>query len=324
MTELRLTLACGDYDINAGLATGEITLSGVDLTVMTYPSPERHWRMVRHAEFDICELSFATYLVAFGRGDPPLIAIPAFPHRRFRHGYIFVGAESGIREPKDLEGRRVGIRTWQTTAGLWARGILQDDHGVDLTTIDWVAQDVEDVPFDMPDRFRYSRVPDGETVTAMVARGDLDALIYPDVPDVARQPDGPIRRLFNDSKAAEIEHFGRTGLFPIMHTVVLGRSLAERHPWLARDMHAAFEASRALAFERMRDPRRVSLAWFDEALDEQQRILGPDPWSYDFERNRHAIETMIRWSHEQGMIPRRFAPEELFVPSTLEALPHYV
>jgi 4,5-dihydroxyphthalate decarboxylase len=280
--------------------------------------------MVRHEEFDICELSMATYLVAHDQDAVPIVAVPAFPHRRFRHGYVFIREGSDIRAPKDLDGRRIGVRTWQTTAGLWARGILQDDHGVDLTSIEWLSQDEEDVPFAMPPRFRFARVPEGETVTAMLLRGELDALIYPDVPVEARRPDGPIRRLFADPKATEIEYHARTGFFPIMHTVVIRRSLVEEHPWLARDVHSAFEASRALGFARMRDPRRVSLAWFEEALEEQRRVLGPDPWSYDFARNRSALETMIRWSHEQGLASSRVAPESLFVPSTLEALPHYV
>src|SRR5690606_27031588 len=126
-----------------------------------------------HLEFDVCEFSLATYLVLHGRGDFPATAIPAFPHRRFRHGYIYVNTSAGIREPKDLEGRRVGLRTWQTTAGLWGRGILQDDHGVDLRSITWVCQDREDVEHFDPSAFRFERVPDGDTVTTMLERGDV-------------------------------------------------------------------------------------------------------------------------------------------------------
>jgi len=319
-----LTLACGDYDVNHGLISGTVEPQGIDLTVLIQPSPERHARMARHLEFDACEFSLATYLVLHGRGDFPATAIPAFPHRRFRHGYIYVNAAAGIEEPADLNGRRVGLRTWQTTAGLWARGFLQDDHGVDLTSITWVCQDREDVPLADPSRFRIERAPGSDTVTAMLERGDLDALIYPETPEAVRRGDPRIARLFPDPKAAEIDYAARTGFFPLMHTVLVRREVGEAHPWVPRTLHDAFEASRALAFHRMRDPRRVSLAWFAEALAEQEAILGPDPWAYDFERNRAALETMIRWAHEQGMIPRRFPPEELFAPSTIEALPHYV
>jgi 4,5-dihydroxyphthalate decarboxylase len=323
-TPVHLTLSCGTYDINQGLITGDVAPQGIDLTVITAASPERHWRMVRDAEFDACEFSIGTYLMIHERDDPEVIAIPAFPHRRFRHGYIFVNTGRGIREPKDLDGRRVGIRTWQTSAGVWARGILQDDHGVDLRSITWVAQDEEDIPLPEGHGYRIERVPEGQSVTDMLVEGELDALIYPDMPDAVRRGDPRVARLFPDPRAAEIDWYGRTGFFPIMHTVLLRRSIAEAHPWIPRELLTAFEASKRRAFSAMADPRRVSLAWFSEAMEEQVRVLGPDPWSYGFEANRAALETVIRWSHEQGMIGRRFPPEELFAASTLVDLPHYV
>jgi 4,5-dihydroxyphthalate decarboxylase len=323
-TAVHLTLACGTYDINQGLISGEVAPQGIDLTVITAPSPERHWRMIRDAEFDACELSIGSYLMVHDRDDPAVIAIPAFPHRRFRHGYIFVNAAAGIAAPADLAGRRIGIRTWQTSAGLWARGILQDDHGLDLRSVAWVAQDEEDIPLPEGHGYDLRRVGPGESVTDMLVAGELDALIYPDVPDAVRRGDPRVRRLFPDPRAAEIDYATRTGFFPIMHTVVVRRSIVDAHPWLARELLTAFEASRARAFRAMADPRRVSLAWFSEALEEQERVLGPDPWAYDFARNRVALETVIRWSHEQGMIRRRFPAEELFAGPTLVDLPHYV
>ncbi len=321
---VHLTLACGTYDINQGLITGEVAAQGIELTVITAPSPERHWRMARNAEFDACEFSIGSYLMIHDRGEPQVVAIPAFPHRRFRHGYIFVASAAGIFEPILLEGRRVGLRTWQTTAGLWARGMLQDDHGVDLRSITWVIQDDEDIPLPRDHGYRIERVPNGRSVTEMLVTGELDALIYPDVPDAVRRGDPRVRRLFPDPRAAEMDYFARTGFFPIMHTVLIRRSIVEAHPWVAQELLTAFETSKERAFAAMADPRRVSLAWFTEALDEQRRVLGPDPWSYSFERNRQALETMIRWSHEQGMISRRFPAEELFAPSTLEDLPGYI
>jgi 4,5-dihydroxyphthalate decarboxylase len=321
---LALSLAVGDYDINQALLRGEVAPQGVDLTVITAPSPERHWRMLRNGEFDACELSLGSTIAAHDRGEPALVAIPAFPHRRFRHGYVFVSAASGIGSPKDLEGRRVGVRTWQTTAGLWARGILQDDHGVDLRSIEWVAQDDEDIPLQDGHGFRIARAPAGREVTAMLEAGELDGLIYPELPASVRRGDPRVRRLFADPKAAEIDYVTRTGFFPLMHTVVIRREVVEANPWLSRELLAAFQASKDRAFEAMRDPRRVSLAWFAEAMAEQRRILGDDPWAYDFAPNRAALETMIRWSHEQGMISRRFSPEDLFADSTLEAPPRYV
>ena len=322
--ELPLTIALGDYDINRGLIDGLVVPQGTAPRVLVYQSPERHARMIRHLEFDVCELSLGSYLMLHDRAELPVVAIPVFPHRRFRHGYVFVDGTAGITTARDLEGRRVGIRTWQTTAGIWARGMLQDDHGLDLAAIEWVRQDPEDLPLADPDRFRFSTVAQGDTVTAMLERGELAGLIYPERPAALGRPGARTTRLFPDPKAEEIAWSERTGLFPLMHTVVIRRELVERFPWLALNLMTAFRASTDLAFERMRDPRRISLAWFDEALEEQRRVLGPDPWAIGLEPARHALETLIRWSHEQAMISRPMTAESLFVPSSLDDVPAYV
>ena len=318
-----MSLACGAYDINQALIDGTIGPDGIDLTVLTYPSPERHWRMGRHEEFDAAEFSMATLLMLIDRGRA-LTAIPAFPHRRFRHGSIYVNAGAGITAPKDLEGRRIGLRTWQTTAGLWARGILQDYYGVDLSTIEWVCQDEEDEPFDTPERFRLRRVADGERVTTMLETGELDALIYPEVPGAVRRGDPRVRRLFEDPKAEEIAYYEQTGFFPIMHAVVIRNAIVEANPWVPRNLLLAFRASKDLAFQKALDPRRISLAWVSQVIAEQRRILGDDPWCYSFEQNRRLLAQMIRWSHEQGMISREFQPEEMFAATTRDELPTYV
>jgi len=321
---LHLSLACGRYDINEPLLRGEVSPQGVELNVQAYPSPERHRRMSRNLEFDVCEFSMATYLMIHDRQLLPVTAIPAFPHRRFRHGFVFVNSAAGISEPKGLEGRRVGIRNWETTAGMWARGMLADEYAVDLKSIVWVAQDDEDVPLEHAGTFRIERVPEGKTVTAMVETGELDALIYPELPQSILGGDPRVRPLFPDAKQAEIAYFKKTGMFPIMHTVLIRNDIVETHPWVARNLLTAFQESKDRTFRAMQDPRRVSLAWFRDALQEQVRILGPDPWAYEFERNQPVLETMIRYAHEQGMIARPFPPEDLFEPSTLERLPAYV
>lgn len=315
-----LTLACGDYDINRALISGAVTPQGLSLTTLTLPSPERHARMARHREFDACELSMATLLAMHGSGDTSLVAIPAFPHRRMRHGYIFVPEQSAIREPGDLNGKRIGLRTWQTTAGLWARGILQDEHGVDLSSIEWVTQDAEDIPMEHAGTYAIARVPDGSNIVDLLRSGHLDAAIYPE--QLGGRPG--IRRLFADSRSAEIAYHQRTGHFPIMHTVVVRRELVDAMPWIARELLLAFRRSKQLAFDALRDPRRVSLVWLREALEEQEAVLGPDPWAYEFARNEATLATMVRYAHEQGFISEPFPAAALFVPSTLEELPIYV
>ena len=329
-TPIHLSLACGDYDINRGLIEGSVKPQGIDLTVLAYPTPPRQWRMDRHSEFDVCEFSMSSYLVTYDRQSAaqeltmePVAAIPVFPHRRFRHSFIFVNSAAGIESAKDLEGRKVGLRTWQATAGLWARGILQDEYGVDLKKVIWYLSDDEAIPAQLPEGFEMRRIPQGASVTQMLLEGQLDALIYPEMPSALLEGDSRIRRLFPDYKQQEIGYYQKTGSFPIMHTVVIKKSVLDEHPWVARNMLLAFRESKDLAFKRMRDPRSISLAWVRELIEEQERILGTDPWAYTFADNVAALETMIRFSHEQGMISRRMRPEELFVPSTLGELPSY-
>ena len=313
---LRLSLAVGRYDLHDALIRGAVVPQGVDLTVLVYRSAERHWRMLRNAEFDICEVGMGSFLPVYDAGDAPLVAIPAFPHRRFRHGYVFVRADAEIEEPGQLDGRRIGLFNWQATVGLWARGILQDEHGVDLSSIDWVTQAEEEVPLDHVGRFRI-RPSGGTPVVDLLLAGQLDALILPDVPEQIDRGDPRIRRLFPDPKQADIDYYARTGCFPIMHTVVLRRSLHEANPWLAAELLIALRESKDRAFSEMHDPRRVSLAWLIEAREEQERILGADPWAYGLEANRRPLETMLRYAQEQGLTRRALSPEELFVPSTL-------
>ncbi len=231
---------------------------------------------------------------------------------------------AGIGQPKDLEGRRIGLRSWQTTAGLWARGILADEYGLDLRTIEWRTQDEDDLPFPRTLDHRLERVSSATTVTDLLETGAIDAMIYPELPASIRRGDPRVARLFPDSKAEEIAYARKAGFFPIMHTVIIRRPVLEAHPWVAVNLLQAFRASKERAFRQMDDSRAISLAWLREAIEEQRAVLGPDPWSYEFEPNRRALETMIRWAFEQGMLSRSFPPEELFVGSTLDRLPRYV
>jgi 4,5-dihydroxyphthalate decarboxylase len=324
-TSLRLTLACGDYDINQALVDGEVGAHGVELVTLTMSSPERHWRLVRHHEFDICELSMASYLAMRDRPPAPYIAIPVFPHRRFRHSYLFVNRDAGVKSPLDLRGKSIGLRTWQTTAGVWTRGILEEHYGVDIRAIDWVAQDEEDIPIDPAALgFKLRRVAPGQDVDSMLAEGELAGLMYPELPPSFRAGDPRIQRLFPDAKAEEQRFFQSTGIFPIMHTVVIRQSLVERYPWLGMNLVQAFRRSKDLAWKRMEDPRRVSLAWFREALEEQRAVLGRDPWPYDLPNNLKALSAMCEYAYQQGLTANRIEPIDLFDPGSLDDPPRYV
>jgi 4,5-dihydroxyphthalate decarboxylase len=323
MAKLKLTLACGDYDFLRPLINGEIQPQGVELNVLTMPSPERHGRMLRHEEFDVCELSLVGYLVARDRGCG-YNAIPVFPHRRFRHRYMVKRANCGIEKPADLNGKRVALDTLQNSAGLWMRGILQDHYGVDLKSIEWWCQEEEDIPFEPAGWMRVKRVPPGKNVDQMLLQDELEAALYPETLPSIRSNNPKVALLFPDPKRAEIEYYKNGGFFPIMHTVVVKNAILERHPWVAISLVKAFQRAKEICYERNRDPRSFALVWVEELQREQREIFGADPWPYNLEDNRNALEAVIRYEFEQGMIMSKPDAADLFFPPSLQRIQHYV
>lgn len=321
---LDLTCALGSSDLNRSLVNGSVGIKGARARMLTFPSPERHWRMFRNGEFDIAEVSFATFLSILARRPDDFVAIPAFPHRRFRHSYIFVGHGSSLTSPSQLEGRRIGLRTWTNTAGVWTRGILQDEYNVDLSSIDWVIQDADTAGTEnLPSQYQISSVPPGGSIVDLVSRGEVDALIYPEIPDVLGAPSG-LRRLLDDSRADEVGYFRRTGIFPIMHTVALRRDLVESNRWLPYETLRAFRRSKDDALSDLRDPRKTALAWARDTYEQQVDLMGPDPWGYDIDGSRTAIETLTRYAVEQGILLEALPAEALFYPTTMNEPPGYV
>jgi 4,5-dihydroxyphthalate decarboxylase len=323
MSRLQLTLACGAYDLLRPLIEGVVTPAGIDLNVLTMASPERHGRMLRHEEFDVCELSLVAYLVALDQ-KRTFRAIPVFPHRRFRHGYMVKRADAGITEPSNLNGKRVGLDTLQNSAGLWMRGILQDHYGVDLKTVEWWCQEEEDVPFEPAKWMKLRRVAKGKNIDQMLLDGELEGALYPEILPSIKKGSPRVAPLFPDAKAAEIEYYKNSGIYPIMHTVVIKGEILEKNPWVAVSLQQAFQRAKELCYERMKDPRNSTIVWFREAVQEQEKIFGPDPWPYNLEDNRKALEAAVRYEHEQGMIQRKFAIEELFIPASLQDIQGYV
>jgi 4,5-dihydroxyphthalate decarboxylase len=312
--KLSLTFACGDYEIVRPLIDGKVEVDGVDLTILTdMDSATRHWRFLRNGEFDVAEVSSSSYLAARDN-DWPFRAIPVFLHRRFRHGFMFINTTKGISKPSDLIGRRVGVKTLMTSAVLWMRGILQHEYGVPLDSIEWVAEIEDDVNVTLPPDIKYSCLPNDKSVETMLAEGELDAVFHSDFVKPFRAHDPRVARLFPDSKAEEMAYYQRAGIFPIMHVVGIRQSLAEQHPWLAINLFRAFNEAKAIAMERMRNPRIVPLAWYRAAWEEQEQILGPDPWEYGLtDKNRKILETLVSYSYEQGLIRTRPTLEQLFL-----------
>jgi 4,5-dihydroxyphthalate decarboxylase len=323
MARLTLTLACGAYDLVRALADGRAQAPGVELNVLTMPSPERHGRMLRHQEFDVCELSLVGYLVARDQGAA-FTAIPVFPHRRFRHGYVVKRMNAGIDKPADLNGKRVGLDTLQNSAGLWMRGILQDHYGVDLKSVEWWCQEQEDVAFKPAAWMKVRRVPAGNDIDRMLLEGELEAAIYPETLPSVRSGSPKVGLLFPRVREAEIDYYKRSGIFPIMHTVVIRNSILEHHPWVAVSVMQAFQQAKELCYRHMQDPRNLALVWASEVLSEQRGAMGADAYPYGLEPNRKALEAVVRYEHEQGMISKRPAVEELFFPPSLQEIQHYL
>jgi len=316
--KLHLTLACGDYEIVRPLIEGTVEPDGIEFTVLTdMTSDIRHWRMIRKREFDVCELSMSAYLMAKFTGQA-LTAIPVFLHRRFRHGFTFVNTTKGIEKPVDLIGKKVGLRNFSATTNLWVRGILEHEYQVPHRSLIWYLQDPEDVEFTPPKDLVLNKVPPGKRVEEMVVTGELDALIHPEVIKPIQKRDPGVRRLFENYRELEIDYYKRTGIFPIMHTTAIKQEIVDRYPWVAANLMQAFQQAKETAYKRMENPRRVPLAWFRTAVEEQEEILGRDPWVYGLgPQNRRNLETLVQYSYEQGLMGKKIPLEELFFPTAL-------
>jgi 4,5-dihydroxyphthalate decarboxylase len=320
---LNLTLACGAYDRTAPLALGDVRPAGIELTCLRLPVEETFWRMTRHAEFDVAEMSLSSYLIRRSRGDDELVAIPVFLSRFFRHSCLFVSAESGISRPEDLRGKRIGVPEYQMTAAVWIRGFLQDDYGVRPADCRWSTGGleqtgrIEKVPIQIPG-VQIDPIGPDQTLSAMIASGEIDALMG------ARAPssfDGRrVRRLFPDYRAVEEDYFRRTGIFPIMHTVVIRRAVADQHPWVARSLYDAFCAAKDQTLVQIGDSVALaaSLPWLVPEVEATRALMGDDYWPYGLEPNRTTLEALARYDHEQGLAARLVAVGELFAPSTLD------
>ncbi|MBI2370163.1 MAG: hypothetical protein HYV08_08015 [Deltaproteobacteria bacterium] len=312
MSRLPLTLAISHYDYLQPLLDGRVRPEGIDLNIAYAPSGPRHRRMYEHREFDVCEFSMSSYIVMRARGEDWLTAVPVFTRRMFGEQFFFCSARSGIKGPGDLPGKRVGILSYENTLALTTKGVLQHVHGVTLTDITWVATEEELVDRDRKvPGLRLERA-ESKDVGALMLAGKIDALLVPNVPKVCLDGHPEVRRVFPDFREAQRCSYEATGLFPIMHPLVIPTELYRRHPWIGPNLMAAFEAAKRIQYEFRSQPHRMTLAWAMDAWEEERRVLGPDPWPFTLRENRRALETMIRWSHEQGLIDKPVAVDDLF------------
>jgi 4,5-dihydroxyphthalate decarboxylase len=322
---LSLTLATHDYDRVRALREGTVRPEGIDLNYLNLPVEEIFWRMCRGQEFDASEMSFAAYLISCSWPDPPFVALPVFLSRFFRHSMVYVNADAGIDQPADLRGKRVGIPEWAVTAIVLLKGIWNEHYGVHHREVHWLVGGLEQtgrterIDVRTPPDTRVEAIPPDKTLSQMLEEGSIDALFSSRDPLCYQRGSTRVRRLFPDPKATEIEYFRKTGIFPIMHLVVLRKSIHGEHSWAAQELYKAFCRSKAQAEPALRDTGalRVMVPWLHHAMAETRQIMGSDPWPYGVHANRAAIETFVRYAHEQGLIARRFMAEELFAPSTL-------
>jgi 4,5-dihydroxyphthalate decarboxylase len=313
MAKLRLTVAAGDYDIVRPLKEGLVEAAGLELIFLTDMGPrERHWRLARKTEFDVCEENVGAYFIARDQNHP-ITAIPVFLHRRFRHGFVFINTAAGIKSAKDLIGKQVGGTNFMPAGNIWMRGILEERYGLPHRTITWVTERSEDIAFDAPSDLRIEMKKSAKSLNDMLADGDIPAMISPTIPRPFALGDKRIGRLFPDYKQVEIDYYRETGIFPIMHVTTIRQEIVDKYPWVTTNLVKAFEASKQMAYQRVKNPRMVPLAWVRTAVEEQQDILGPDPWQYGLtDANRKNLETIQRYVHQQGMVSKLRPLEQLF------------
>ncbi len=299
---------------------GSVKPEGLELNWLVLPHLEIWTRMLNYYDFDASEISLSSYLIARTIGKP-LTAIPVFPARAFRHSYIFINTRSGICEPRDLMGKRVGLAEFQQTATVWVRGTLQHEYGVNLEEIEWFTwMPRPRMEIEMPDRYSVHQIPPDRKPDQMLFNGELDAVICASLFPSLLNPPPHVRRLFENYEEVEAAYFKKTGIFPIMHSVALRQELWQENPWIARSLLKAFQRAKENAYERLNDtsPYKISLAWFRGPVEEQREILGDDPWPYGLEKNRHVVAALMDYLYEQGLVKEKLEVEKLFAPNTLD------
>jgi 4,5-dihydroxyphthalate decarboxylase len=325
MSKLQLSIAMGDYDRTRALLDGRVQIDGVDPVYMALSPEEIFFRALRHAEFDVSELSLSSYLVKASRGECAYVAVPVFLSRAFRHTSIYVRKDR-IRKPQDLKGCRVGLPEYQLTANVWARAILDDDFGVRPEDISWVRGGIdtpgrpEKIALQLPPAVRLQDAPVGRTISELLDAGELDGFIAPRPPSGAALANPAVGWLFDDPTAAAKDYHRRTGIFPIMHVVGVRSTLAEQHPWLPGAVLKAFSRAKAIAIESLSDTSatKVTLPFVEEQLKAARETLGPDFWSYGVAANRRTLEAFVRHHHAQGLSSRPIPVEEIFHPASYE------
>jgi 4,5-dihydroxyphthalate decarboxylase len=305
---------------------GTVQPEGIDIIYVNIRGVETFFRMLRHKEFEMSEMSLSSYVATLFQKDPPFIAIPVFTSRFFRHSSIFVNTESGINAPKDMIGKRVGVPEYQITAAVWIRGILSDEYGISVDNVRYFTGGeeepgrIEKAALSLPPNISVTPIEHGKTLSRMLEDGEIDALYAASIPSTYKTGNH-VRRLFSDYAEVEREYFKRTRIFPIMHTFVIRRDVYKKYPWIAQSMLKAMTLAKKKAYDRLYDTGSLEtmLPWLIDYVEETRTLMGEDYWPYGFAGNKHTLETFLRYSYEQGLSKRQLKPEELFAPESLES-----
>jgi 4,5-dihydroxyphthalate decarboxylase len=272
-------------------------------------------------------MSLSSYTLSLFRENPPFIAIPVFPSRFFRHSCIYIHTGSGILEPKDLTGKRIGNPEYQMTAPVWIRGILSDEYGVPVTGATYLSGGEEEpgrpekLALSLPPQFRLEAIPSTKTLSQMIESGEIDALYTARAPSTFTHGSGKVQRLFPDYAAVERAYYLKTKIFPIMHTVVIRREVYEQHRWVAQSLYKAFVAAQREVYEDLHETAALMfmLPWLLPHVEETEKLMGRNFWPYGLEQNERTLGTFLRYSFEQGLSQRQLTPRELFAPESLES-----
>jgi 4,5-dihydroxyphthalate decarboxylase len=315
---LKLTMTCGPYDRAQALIEGSVRARDIDLAITVNADDVDRQQRAARGEFDVCEFFTGTYIADLPFRKLGFTAIPIYVKRMFRHSYVYINRRSGIRTPADLNGKRIGVQTWITSAALWAKGILEDDYGVDLESITWVQWQRVRIPdWKAPPWLTLVDAPANRDQFDLLACGEIDAAITTEIWAPNRHPD--IDFLFPHYAAEERQYFARTRCFPIMHTLLVRDSVLKDEPWVAKSLFEAWQASKSRLYERQEWDRMHLTSLFYRGLFEEERALaGGDIYPWGFSASRHELEVMLRYAHRQALTPRLYAPAELFHPSVLE------
>jgi 4,5-dihydroxyphthalate decarboxylase len=325
MAGLKLTMALSHYDRHIPFFDKSVQVEGVDLQILEVGQSEplkhgrdRHERMLQKREFDVCELSLSSYLMAKSRGMP-FTAIPVFPRRLFSLSQMWINVDSGINSPRHLIGKRVGLSTFQTTLSVLAKGDLQSEYDVPWRKVEWIVSKEEAVPFKPQEGVHIELVAPGKKMGAMLERGEISALMVPHPPEQALKGSPTIRRLFADPKQEELKYFRKNGYYPIMHVVAFKDEVLAKNLWLAQSVMAAFDKAKEACLAYYDDPNWSRSVWGRHLFEEERIAFGDDPWPHGVKKNRANLERFIGYSLDQGLMESKLEVADLFAATTLDS-----